>query len=77
MTPRAPSRGATLNTALGDLDVTRPAKGMEIVLYRQRELGADLVAEVAGVPPRVIEEVVVTGRAFHGGMVVMVEGDLK
>lgn len=58
MTTRAAAQGATPDAALRNLDVAIATKHVKVLLDSERELGADLVAEVAGITTRIIEEIV-------------------
>ncbi len=73
MTGRAPTQRTCFDTACGDLGMAVAAEAMEIAFDGQRELRADLVAEIAGVAARIVKKIMVTGGALDRRMIVMIK----
>ncbi len=73
MTSPAPTQWATLNSLLYDLHMAVAAEGVKIGFDPPREHGANLVAEVTGIPSRRIEEIVMTSRAFDRPMIMVIK----
>lgn len=73
MATRTATQWTALDSALCDLNVAIAAERMKILLNPEREFGADLMAEVTGITTGIIEEIVMTGRAFDRVVIVMLE----
>ncbi len=70
-----PAHGPAVVTCIGNVRVAVAAQVMEIAVHGQREFGALLVAEIAGVAAGVVEEVVVAGLAADGEVILMIKND--
>ncbi len=75
MATRAAALRTTLDALLGDLHVAVATERVKIRFNTERKLGANLVAEVAGISSRRIEKIMVASRTPDRTMIVVIEVD--
>ena len=73
MTLCAAAYRTAFEARIAHLGVTVATEGMKIMLNRARQFGPDLVAEIAGIATGLVKEIVMTSRAFHRAVIMMVE----